>query len=269
MYYFLVTCIFLLQNEFDSAVRHYLFVQGDGHLWTIMQEMYFYLLLPLLTLSAYVLCRGRPLPTIIFLAALALIWKSVNDVEIFSVYGQNKSMRVYFQVFLLGMIGAYWYHGIYQHSDRLQQLCRRYQWALSLIGFLVLFVILDVSRPQGWFGFHVPIEKRPGIGGAVGLMLILLAVIGSSHCWYKKLLANSALRYVGIIGFSFYLIHPYVIFIITQTIEQLFAVPLVNVSEVWLVLSALVMTTVFASFTYAYIERPFLKKPAVRNRPTS
>ncbi len=126
MYYVMITVIFLLQNHFDTAVRHYLFIEGAGHYWTILQEMYFYLLLPFLTLGCYMLFRGRVLPSLLLLCVVTFAWHRYGDSNVFSIYGLNQPLRGFFQVFLLGMIGAYWYHGIYAKSKRLQRFCEQY-----------------------------------------------------------------------------------------------------------------------------------------------
>lgn len=260
MFYFMVTATMLLQHHYESALRHYLFVQGDGHYWTILQEMYFYLLLPMLALGVYVLCRGRTLPAIIILAVIAVAWRYLGSEEVFSIYGLNEQQRGFFEVFIVGMIGAYWYHGIYARSDRLQELAIRYQPLLSTIGIIGLILMLEFCRHKNWVGVFYPNKTEPLLSAAICLALIILAVIGRPDCWYKRVLANPVLRYIGIIGYSFYLIHPYAVFITRRSLEHFLSVPVENVSEIWQTLPALALTTLFASFTYSFIERPFLQK---------
>ncbi|MBX2867737.1 MAG: acyltransferase [Acidiferrobacterales bacterium] len=260
MYYVMITVIFLLQNHFDTAIRHYLFIQGEGHYWTILQEMYFYLLLPFLTLACYLLFRGRILPSLLFLGLLTFLWNKYGDSNVFSIYGLNQPLRGFFQVFLLGMIGAYWYHGIYINSKKLQRLCERYQWVLSITALLVLAAVLEISRIENWVGFSLTMNHHPLIGGLVCLALILLAVVGSPKCLYKKILNNPLIRYVGIVGYSFYLLHPYAIFMIRHAIEHYFDVPYLNVGEFWQLFAGFILTLILASVTYTTIERPFLRK---------
>ncbi len=47
MYYTMITVTILFLGQFAVAIRHYLFLEADGHYWTVAQEMFFYLLLPL------------------------------------------------------------------------------------------------------------------------------------------------------------------------------------------------------------------------------
>ena len=41
MYYVMITVTILFMGKIDVAIRHYLFLQADGHYWTITQEMFF------------------------------------------------------------------------------------------------------------------------------------------------------------------------------------------------------------------------------------
>jgi len=254
MYYLMITVIYLIQNQFDIAIRHFLFIQGSGHYWTILQEMYFYMLLPLLTLGSFYLFRGRAMPTLIFLFILAFVWDVYGNINVFSIYGLGQPLKGYFQVFMLGMIGAYLFHGVYAKNQNLKEIFERYQWVSTVIALLLLTFILESSRRHNW------ISNEPLLGGAICLLLILLAVVGSPSCFYKKILNNSLIRYVGIVGYSFYLIHPYSIFMIRAAIEHFFDVPFLNVNEFFQLGAGFVLTLILSSITYTIVERPFLRK---------
>ena len=254
MYYLMITVIYLVQNQFDIAIRHYLFIQGAGHYWTILQEMYFYLLLPLLMFGSYLLFRGRTIPTLIFLLVIAYLWQRYGSIDVFSVYGLGQPLRGYFQVFIMGMVGAYLYHGIYVKSQKLIDIFSKYQWVLTVVAFMLLAMMLETTIAQNWTA------NLPLFSGAVCLALILLSVVGSPNCLYKKILSNNLIRYVGIVGYSFYLIHPYSIFMIRAAIEHFFDVPFLNVNEFWQLGAGFVLTLILSSITYTLIERPFLKK---------
>ena len=262
MYFFLISCIFLLTYRYDNAIRHYLFIQGDGHFWTILQEMYFYLLLPILTTVAYLICRGRALFTIIFLLVCAWLWQHYGTSDRFSVYGYNQNMRAYFEVFITGMLGAYFYHGIFLNNKNLQNYSIKYQHIISAIG-LTLFALLLCNMLTDWLSFNIPIKKSPLSGAFICLFFILIAALSPQNSIYNRAFSNPFLRYVGIIGYSFYLLHPYAVFLTRNGIEYFLQLPPENVSDIWRILSPLVLTLLFASFTYSFIERPFLtnKKP--------
>lgn len=257
MYFFLISCLFLLTYRYDSAIRHYLFIQGDGHFWTILQEMYFYLLLPILTTLAYFICRGKVLLTMTFLLACACLWQHYGSISVFSVYGYNQNMRAYFEVFIVGMFGAYFYHGVFLNNAKLQHFSEQYQNYISLIG-ITLFALLLCSTLTNWFSFNLPIKKFPLFGAFVCLFFILVSTLSPKKSLYNRFFSNHFLRYVGIVGYSFYLLHPYAVFLTRNGIEYFLQLPPENISSVWRVLSPLLLTLLFASFTYSFIERPFL-----------
>lgn len=257
MYFFLISCLFLLTYRYDSAIRHYLFIQGDGHFWTILQEMYFYLLLPILTTIAYLICRGKALPTMILLFICSWLWQHYGSTNIFSVYGYNKNMHAYFEVFIIGMFGAYFYHGVFLNNSKLQHYSEKFQLNISLIGIL-LFILLLFITFTNWLNFDLSIKNNSLLSAFICLFFILISTLTPSNSLYNRLFSNHFLRYVGIIGYSFYLLHPYAVFLTRNGIEYFLQIPPNNVPAVWRIISPLLLTLLFASFTYSFIERPFL-----------
>lgn len=257
LYFFLISCLFLLQFHFDNAIRHYLFVQGDGHFWTILQEIYFYLLLPILTTIAYFICRGKTLATMALLLICAYLWEHYGSSDVLSIYGNNKSMRAYFEVFIIGMFGAYFYHGIFINSISLRNYSDKYQRYLSFIG-LAFFALVLFAAFTNWINFNIPIKRHPIFSAFICLCFILISVLTPKTSLYNRFFSNHFLRYVGIIGYSFYLLHPYAIFLTRNGIEFFLQLPYKNVPDIWRVVSPLFITLFFASLTYSYIERPFL-----------
>ena len=130
----------------------------------------------------------------------------------------------------------------------------------SLVGISGLLVLIDVSRTNGLVDIRFYVLRQSLAGASLCMGLILLAVCVDSRCWYRRLLENSILRYIG---YSFYLVHPYAVFISRIGIEHFLGIPYLNVHEFWRLVIAFLLTMAFASFTYAYIERPFLRRPDV------
>lgn len=260
MFFFMVTIIFLIPGSYEKAIRHYLFIQGDGHFWTILQEMYFYALLPIIGLAIYLCCRRNNIAAIVLLIIISILWRNFGTSEIFSIYGLNLTLRAYFEVFIIGMIGAYFYHGIYKKNEHLKQYYSKVQPFISLIALALLLslIYMSMTTSEAMLGFYLQIKSYSLVSASICLFLILSAVIGKD-CLYKKVLCNPVLRYIGIIGYSFYLIHPYAIFLSRNIIEHSL---LTNPNTVnWLVtIMSFVITIVLSSFTYAFIERPFLNK---------
>lgn len=69
-------------------------------------------------------------------------------------------------------------------------------------------------------------------------------------------MATIPLRAVGIVGFSFYLLHPTFIVFCNEVTRYYFNLDLSPIVRFFLVGA---VAYCFASFTYSYIERPFMK----------
>ena len=260
MFYFTITIIFLLRGHIDKAMRHYLFVQGDGHFWTILHEIYFYILLPFIALACYLLCRGKHIASITFLVVLSLLWSHYGNANIISIYGLNSHQVPNFDIFLLGMIGGYLYFGLFQQSNLLQKIANKLNIALSCGGLICLFALTIFSAQLGMIKESFEVWLYPYFSGVVCLLLVLFSTIGSTQSFYNRFLSLSALRLIGIIGYSFYLLHPYAIGVTKTVISHLLAIPVNGIPVIFTVIGSIILTTLFASFTYSYIERPFLQK---------
>lgn len=257
MYYFFIVVTFFLKDKFGSgAWRHLLFLQGDGHLWTIPQEMLFYLFLPFIVAGNYFLFRGKPIRVVCGLLVLMVLTNIYLGKTVLSIYGQNIAMPAFVGIFICGILFSYVYHRvIYPNRDRITRsaIARN---AFSILGIVLLgcYVLfstdtlfepntLVVSEYRGWFAVTAGI-------------LILLALI-SPNALYDRLLSWTPLRAIGLVGFSFYLLHPTVISL-TRGMQDYYLGFRLS-PEIQLIV-VLLITYFFSAFTYSYIERPFLKR---------
>ena len=257
MYYvYVVTSFFIGGNVSSGAIRHLLFLQGDGHLWTIQQEMLFYLVLPLIMTANYLLFRGRPAWVI---ATLAVMMVSANlwlDKSVISLYSVNIIRPPFVGVFICGMLFSYIYHGIILKKEigLLQSPVLRS--AISLLALLTVFMYVLLGTDTLFApGTYLP-HKVPGWFGFVAGMLIL-AVLLTPGTLYSRLFSWTPLRALGLVGYSFYLWHPMVISLVKLLQDHYLGF---RTHPVWLVLSVLLLTYLLSAFTYTYIERPFLKR---------
>ena len=263
LFFFVITVIYLANGSYSLAIRHYLFIQGDGHFWTILQEMYFYMMLPAISLIVYFVCKRNNLAAIALLSFTAILWAKFGTIHVFSIYGFHHAMRGYFEVFILGMIGAYFYFGVFEKNTKIQGFFANNKNLFSIFGFILLLGIIFLSMilSEQILGFDFHIKNRSLISALLCLIVILLAIT-TKNSWYNKILCNPFLRYIGIIGYSFYLIHPYTIFLSRNIIFKELLLP--DGNFIWLISSAsFVLTILFASFTYSFIERPFLNTRTV------
>ena len=257
MYYvYVIVSYFIGGNVSSGAIRHLLFLQGDGHLWTIQQEMLFYLILPLIMTANYLLFRGRP-PWII--ATLAVMMVSANlwlDKSVISLYSISISRPPFVGVFICGMLFSYIYHGVILNREIkfLQSpLFRRGASALALVTvfFYVLLGTDNLFEP----GTYLP-HKIPGWFGVTAGMLIITVLV-TPGTLYSRLFSWTPLRALGLVGYSFYLWHPMVISLVKLLQDHYLGF---RTHPLWLVFSVLLLTYLLSAFTYTYIERPFLKR---------
>ncbi len=256
MYYVYVFVVYFVAGKYsESAVRHVLFLQGDGHLWTIQQELLFYLALPLIMVVNYLLFRGRPLWIV---AALATIMVAANlwlDKSVMSLYSLNVPHPPYVGIFVCGMLFSYLYHGVILKHDAFFLSSRQFKFWASLVGIVSLstYILLatDVLRP----GYYLPI-KYPGWFGVAAGVMILLALVTSGRL-FSNLLSWTPIRAIGLVGYSFYLIHPVMISMVGGMFNYYFGFGLGLGLRFVLVL---LLTYIVSALTYTYLERPFLKR---------
>ncbi|HBT96668.1 MAG TPA: hypothetical protein DEB25_03010 [Desulfobulbaceae bacterium] len=248
MYYLFITVTVLLHGNYGAALRHYLFLQGDGHLWTLPQEMFFYAILPLVVLGMLALKDLPKIFTLFFLLALIMVAASHWGTHIVNFYGYGTSLPSRVGIFLAGMFFACCYDGIPWKEER--RMPGNIGAALAL-ALLIALVVLSAKL--------IPVIKTinfltwPASYGFLCGLLIFLAAL-SSGSMADRLLANPLLRWIGIVGFSFYLVHPLMLDMV-KGMALVWPVPLTSCSKFFLTGIA---TLVVSSFTYSFVERPFI-----------
>ncbi|MBB5347390.1 acyltransferase [Desulfoprunum benzoelyticum] len=258
MYYAVLAASLMFSGKTDQFIRHILFLQGDGHLWTLPQEMFFYLVLPLVVAAIYLLCRGNRLLAVFFLLLLLVVANRYMSTRFISLYGYGKKLEPMIGIFLSGMMFAYLYHWL--GSNRLflkldRTHVRRF---CSLAGLILLALLLVLSARLVPAWAHVNALKNPGtFGFAAGLFILLLVL--ANNTLLSRIMSFLPLRAVGLVGFSYYLLHPTLLNFIRTEFQDYFGVRL---SGLPMFVLAGLATYGLAAFTYTYIERPFLRSTA-------
>lgn len=261
MFYFMITIVFLLLGKIGTASRHYLLIQGDGHFWTVLHELYFYMFLPIIACSIYLLFKQRYLWTISLLIILAAGWYYLASPDLISIYGLGRRHTPYFYVFLMGMVAGYFYYGIYRYSESIQRFVKTINKPLSYVAVISMAVSFFYASNLGLIEEKFTIWDAPFASAVFGAMLVLISAITSEDGIYNRFLSNSVLRLIGIVGYNFYLVHPYAIEMFVVMFEFLFVVkPHVVMPGVVKAIGSFCIAMPIAMFTYSYIERPFLKK---------
>ena len=263
MYYAFLVLAMMMHGKTDEMVRHLLFLQGDGHLWTLPQEMFFYMVLPLVVAALYLLLRGRQLPSVIFLLALTIVAHRYTSTEFIALYGYGQKLEPMLGNFLTGMMFAYLYHWLGENRFFLRldrTFVRRFCSVTGLVLLMVLIVLSARLIPE-MKSFNA--LRHPGFYGFAAGLFILLVVL-ANNTLLSRVMSFTPLRAVGLVSFSFYLLHPTLVTFI-RTEAQDFA-GIRHLSGLPMFLFAGIATYCLAAFTYTFIERPFLKGP-VKEQP--
>lgn len=248
----------LFRGEIPDSLRHYFFLQGDGHLWTIPQEMFFYILLPCIVILLCFLSRINKLLNLIFLGSLVYVINIYLTTHIISFYGYGTSIKPMVGIFIGGILFAYCYFYFRQSSFASIQNSKLFTILLSIIGisFFTAFILLTTrSIPQLKY-FNA--LTYPGSFGLLAGLCVFSTVIAENSL-HTKILQSTFLRAIGLIGFSYYLLHPLALSIV-KNIYQNYIHIIPGAYSNFAVTG--VITYFLAAFTYTYIERPFLKKTA-------
>jgi peptidoglycan/LPS O-acetylase OafA/YrhL len=172
--------------------------------------------------------------------------------------------------FLLGVLAAWIYR---QYGEHIRARCRQMRWlrwggadvalAATLVGlgFLLRKVVyIGFWRAEtDWQVWHV---LEGGFWSAV-LMLVLLTPLCS-----KRLFSNPALRLLGVLSYSIYLLHNGVLYGLLRVLTPVMPGPIHGLSVQTFVFAGLagVCSCGLAALTYRAIERPFLIRKARLDR---
>ena len=256
LYYAYITVVFLIPGEFDDAFRHFFFLQGNGVLWVINQEMVFYLLTPFIMLVNCLLFRGRVWPIVLNLTLLMFLSYYLISPSVFAMYGMNhQPLRLYVGIFMAGIIFAYLYYGVYEPSAFARNGQERHRRILSWLGLAILVGFLLGTTGRMWGVSMVwGIAYDQWFGIAAGIFIF--CIVAAQNTPLNKLLALLPFRAIGLVSFSIYILHPLVMQVIRKGIDLYFGLSL---NDLPLFVCTLTATYLAACITYTYIERPFTR----------
>ncbi len=233
----------------DKFFRHLFLIEGESCFWTIVVEVKYYFILPAIV---YVIIRLINKNLWLFGAFLfavylidGLIWWRLGTV-------MTISLIPYLPTFLIGagaaLVNAKMAELPQIDNDKFKWLCD----ALAIIAIVTIFWMIWFVKDDRAEGANLPFELfRFNIPVVYGIVWAIFLVC---HLWgkglVKSILNYPLLRFIGTIGFGFYLWH----------------IPVLGYLDAHLVLpSALkfmvifVVTTGVASVTYFSIEKPFMQ----------
>lgn len=250
--YILITMLFQVKNP--EIFRHLMFLQGDGHMWTIPQEMFFYLLLPAIMLMCSIPIPRQKGYAILLISALIGISTTYLTLDVVSLYGYGKSLRPLVGIFLSGVLFAYIYYWLHTNTffQKLNRSTTKY--VFSFLGLTILITLVSLCPKEVADVTKFEIQNHYGIVGFLTANFILCVVL-SGDALLGKIMRFLPLRAVRLVGFSFYLLHPNLMTFFHSLSQYYFNFSLQGIQ---MFIVAGIATYILSIFTYTYIERPFL-----------
>lgn len=196
-----------VSHGWQGYIQHLIFYRGDGLFWSIVSEMQFYLLVPIM---AFILIRWRTkgLLVLFFLAfsnfTLYLL-KFGLKVEWIHYFSPNTLERgTFIDVFIPGLVMAYLISFESQLLERYDKQIHRWStvlfFGLTLVTIgLVSTNVLGLDRP--FFGFRF-FSLFFGI-----VFSIFTYSLYKGNPFVGAIFNFKPLRHIGVVGFSFYLLH--------------------------------------------------------------
>ncbi len=255
MYYLYIFLIYVVTFKFDTALRHFFFVQSEGHLWPMTQIFAFYMMLPvvlILTSLTYRVHRILPILLLSIFIYLSVIY--MGDWTPF--YNGLYSHKFFLYAFLIGVISSYiQYDWIARHLDP-DWGNRWSREALGIVAALITFYIIAWSAPMKPSPEVFHWVSQFWLKCIVSAIIILLA-LNTPKTVYRWLISNWLFRSVGVIGFSFYILHGLGMQIFEQIQVQYLASPNAGIRSWEFLLGAFCVSYIMAVITYSFVERPF------------
>jgi peptidoglycan/LPS O-acetylase OafA/YrhL len=226
-----------IEGGVEGLLRHLVFVQGDGVFWTIPAEMCFYAILPLFMLIA---ARFGPWPlaaiAVAYFGWFALVRFLDAPLPLPRVVAINEHLGQYIDVFLCGVLAAV--------------LQDRKVGRLGLLALVAALVATFAFVAENVLGFHRLLYgfRWVSLFYGVAFALVVLATAQGQPILFR-LFSNPVLRFMGVVGFGWYLMHLAVFQAINENLDL--AVPLK------FVVAALGCALV-SWLAYVLVERPFI-----------
>lgn len=264
LFYIVVTVTFIvggsspginlhISGGIDGYIKHILFIKGDGALWSIAPEMWFYISVPMLV---WITSRfGR----------VSLIWFAVVAIGYYGWYFLYRegfaitrpTFLIYHldsqwvDVFLFGVIGALckqdvcmreWFDA---HRKKIEPV------TFGLFSVVMVATTLLVSNNfMGMRHVYVDIRWVSLLYGFVFAAFVLVNDLWSSRL--SALFRMRLLRYLGLISFSFYLLHLPVMYAVAG-VTWLKAFPPAQF------VASFIGTVIVSTITFRLIEEPMFR----------
>ncbi|MGV3533349.1 MAG: acyltransferase family protein [Chthoniobacteraceae bacterium] len=229
-----------------DVFNHLLLKDGQEHFWTIAVEVKYYFILPAVVLIAgLALFRRWKSVAIAGAAVFAITYFGGGFLETIWSMDEDVWLSEYLGVFLAGSATGIFY-ALFLRSGRSVE---KYRTWIEAAGWLALGIVI-LRIPSVYTLLFRPAEEVNKLDGDLGILaalwsiFILAALLGRG--WLQTALSVAPLRWLGLISYSVYLWHPFVLDYAEELAQPAYVC--------WLVF--LVGTGAISTLTYWVVERP-------------
>jgi peptidoglycan/LPS O-acetylase OafA/YrhL len=231
LYYLVVSGVFFTQVIFNSYsprylyvsngiqgyIEHLFFYRGDGVFWSIVSEMQFYLIVPLM--GWLLMKQGRK--GIVILSILAslnfilYLMKYAGISDYINYVSPNTLHRgTFIDIFIPGLIAAYFVQFKAEFLEKKQTLIHKLANTLLLGGGTLTLILVS----KNFLGFNRPFYEFRFFSLLFGVSFSIIVVsLYMKNSLLERIFKLRLLRFIGKIGFSFYLLHLAVFELINKT----------------------------------------------------
>ena len=255
MYWLYIFITYVVTMQIDVAMRHFLFIQAEGHLWPMTQIFAFYMLLPFILLFTSILYKHNRILPIIALSIASYFWlMEMREWQPF--YNGHYFHEFFLYAFLMGVLASYIQYGFIHQSSRIKKLFSRWSSVISIAGIVILALTIAWSAPV-----RPPAVVLPHISQfyvkCLCCVAVILIALNTHGTFLNKIISSWMFRSIGVVGFSFYLLHGLGMQIVLSIQTQLLGVAHPSTRSWEFMLMAFIVTYLMSIAAYSYIERPF------------
>lgn len=258
MYYVYLIVVYAIGGRVSLAVIHGLFLEGDGHLWALPQEVAFFLLLPIVIFLLALPLREYPKTILVILFLAMAAWNRFVGREMIWLLGMDYiKLPLFFGVFLAGVFFSFLHFHLSAARGGASRLNRVVGGFASPLGFTIIIIFFLFSTGHIIDQKFVYSQKYFSYYGFLAGFLIF-CIICAKERTLDKFLTIAPLRELGAVGLSLYLVHPLV-----KNLIDGFGIMFVGykIKNAPLFLATLLCSYIIAKGTFTYIEQPcFLEK---------
>lgn len=198
-----------LQGGSSGLFKHFAFLQADGIFWSILIEIHFYLIVPILI---FILIRyqrkGLIILSLLGLVNAALyIFAHAGPYDITDNFISNISFHyknsTFIDVFLCGVIAAYVLHYYPDWCNKYRKVLGKYS-SMAFASLCIMTLCLVTGNFLGFSMLFYEFRFFSIIYGFVFALFLLSSYLGNP---FNGFFSQKWLRSIGIIGYSFYLLH--------------------------------------------------------------